>query len=72
MRDFKTPMLTIQGANDFRVPLEQALFMFTALRTRGIEARLVVFPDEDHFVAKPLNRKFWYDTVNDWLSAHLK
>jgi len=72
VRDFKTPMLTIQGANDFRVPLEQALFMFTALRTRGIEAKLVVFPDEDHFVAKPLNRKFWYDTVNDWLSAHLK
>lgn len=72
VRDFKTPMLVIQGANDFRVPLEQALFMFTALRTRGIEAKLVVFPDEDHFVAKPLNRKFWYDTVNDWLSGHLQ
>lgn len=71
VKDFRTPMLVVQGANDFRVPLEQALFMFTALKTRGIEAKLVVFPDEDHFVVKPYNRKFWYDTVTDWLTAHL-
>jgi dipeptidyl aminopeptidase/acylaminoacyl peptidase len=72
VKDFRTPMLVIQGANDFRVPLEQALFMFTALQDRGIESKLVVFPDEDHFVAKPRNRKFWYDTVTAWLKDHLK
>jgi dipeptidyl aminopeptidase/acylaminoacyl peptidase len=70
-KSFKTPMLVIHGANDFRVPLEQALVMFTYLRRQGVEAKLVVFPDENHFVARPLNRKFWYDTVSDWLSSHL-
>jgi dipeptidyl aminopeptidase/acylaminoacyl peptidase len=68
---FKTPMLVIHGANDFRVPLEQGLIMFTTLRRLGVEAKLVVFPDEDHFVGKPLNRKFWYETVIGWLKAHL-
>ncbi len=72
VKNFKTPMLLIHGANDFRVPLEQALFMYTALRTRGVEAKLVVFPDENHFIAKPVNRKFWYDTVVGWLVGHLK
>jgi dipeptidyl aminopeptidase/acylaminoacyl peptidase len=46
--------------------------MYTALRTRGVEAKLVVFPDENHFIAKPVNRKFWYDTVVGWLVGHLK
>jgi len=70
-KNFKTPMLVIHGANDFRVPLEQALVMFTYLRRQNVEAKLVVFPDEDHFVSKPLNRKFWYETVVDWLTKHL-
>ena len=70
--DFRTPMLIIHGANDFRVPLEQALGMFTALKRRDIEARLVVFPDEDHFVNTPKNRRFWYQTVNEWLDKYLK
>jgi len=71
-KSFKTPMLVIHGANDFRVPIEQALVMFTYLRRQGVEAKLVVFPDETHFVSKPLNRVLWYDTVVRWLEAHLK
>jgi len=70
--DFKTPMLVMHGANDFRVPLEQALAMFTALKRRNIDSRLVVFPDEDHFVNTPKNRRFWYRTVNEWLDKYLK
>ncbi len=70
--DFKTPMLIIQGANDFRVPLEQALGMFTALKRRDIDARLVVFPDEDHFVSQPRNRRFWYGTVREWIDRYMK
>ena len=70
--DFKTPMLVIHGANDFRVPLEQALGMFTALKRRDIEAKLVVFPDEDHFVGRPKNRRYWYGTVVEWIDRYLK
>lgn len=70
-RNFKTPMLVIHGQNDFRVPVEQALGMFTTLRRLGVEARFLYFPDEDHFVSRPLNRKLWYDTVVDWLKRYL-
>lgn len=72
VRDFKTPMLVVHGQNDFRVPVEQALQMFTALERLGVEARLLIFPDEDHFVSRPLNRKLWYATVVDWLKKHLE
>ncbi len=71
-RDFKTPMLVIHGQNDFRVPLEQALGMFTTLRRLGVEARFLYFPDEDHFVNRPRNRAQWYATVVEWLKAHLE
>lgn len=70
-KNFKTPMLIIHGQNDFRVPLEQGLVMFTYLRRLGVEAKLLYYPDEGHFVTKPLNRKQWYDTVVDWLKSHL-
>jgi len=70
--NFRTPMLVIHGQNDFRVPLEQGLIMFQFLKRLDVEAKLLFFPDEDHFVAKPLNRKLWYGTVVDWLGDHLK
>jgi dipeptidyl aminopeptidase/acylaminoacyl peptidase len=70
-QNFRTPLLVIHGQNDFRVPLEQALVMFTYLKRLNVESKLVVFPDEDHFISKPKNRKFWYDTVVQWLKAHL-
>lgn len=72
VRDFKTPMMVIHGANDFRVPLDQGIAMFQALRRTGIDAKLVVYPDEDHFVNRPVNRKFWYDTVVEWLDKYTK
>jgi dipeptidyl aminopeptidase/acylaminoacyl peptidase len=71
-KDFRTPMMVIHGANDFRVSLEQGLVMYQFLKKRGVEAKLVVFPDEDHFVNRPVNRRFWYDTVNAWLGRYLK
>ncbi|MBM4386514.1 MAG: S9 family peptidase, partial [Deltaproteobacteria bacterium] len=72
VKKVKTPVLFIHGQNDFRVPVEQALQGFTFLKRLGVETRLVYFPDEDHFINKPLNRKFWYDTVSDWLGKYLK
>lgn len=70
-KSFKTPLLIIHGANDFRVPVEQALEMFTAMKRQGLKVKMVIFPDEDHFVNKPLNRKFWFETVIQWLTEHL-
>jgi dipeptidyl aminopeptidase/acylaminoacyl peptidase len=69
---FKTPMLVVHGQNDMRVPLEQGLSMFTLLKRRGVEARLVVFPDETHFLGKPANARFWYDELERWFRRHLE
>jgi dipeptidyl aminopeptidase/acylaminoacyl peptidase len=69
---WRTPMLIIHGEKDFRVPYEQGIATFTALQRRGIESRLVVFPDENHWVLKPNNSIYWYGTVLDWLDAHTR
>ncbi|HWN48207.1 MAG TPA: prolyl oligopeptidase family serine peptidase, partial [Steroidobacteraceae bacterium] len=67
-----TPMLVIHGGQDFRVPDTQGLATFTALQRRGVESRLLYFPDENHWVLKPNNSIQWYGTVLDWLDAHTK
>jgi dipeptidyl aminopeptidase/acylaminoacyl peptidase len=67
-----TPMLVIHGEKDFRVPYSQGIAAFTALQRRGIDSRLLVFPDENHWVLKPANSVLWYHTVLGWLDAHLK
>jgi dipeptidyl aminopeptidase/acylaminoacyl peptidase len=67
-----TPMLVIHGEQDFRIPYAQGLATFTALQRRGIESKLLIFPDENHWVLKPANSLLWYTAVLDWLDAHLK
>jgi len=69
---WRTPMLVIHGEQDFRIPYTQGLGAFTALQRRGIESKLLVFPDENHWVLKPANSVLWYHTVLGWLDAHLK
>ncbi|MDP3404945.1 MAG: S9 family peptidase [Brevundimonas sp.] len=70
--NWSDPMLVIQGDRDFRVPTTQALSTFTALQRRGIESRLVVFPDENHWVLKPQNSLQWHTEVFGWLDRYLK
>ena len=72
VKAWKTPMLVIHGALDYRVPYTQGLATFTALQRRGIESRFLFFPDENHWVLKPANSQQWHDEVLGWLDAHLK
>jgi len=72
VKDFKTPMLVIHGDMDYRVPIGEGLQLFTALQRQGVESRLLVYPDEGHWVLKPQNSELWYNTVLGWLDAHLK
>jgi dipeptidyl aminopeptidase/acylaminoacyl peptidase len=69
---WKTPMLVVQGDQDFRIPTAQGLSTFTALQRRGVESKLLVFPDENHWVLKPANSVLWHRTVLGWLDQHLK
>ena len=72
VKSFKTPTLVIHGEQDYRVPLEQGLAMFTALQRRGVPSRLLVFPDENHWVLKPANSVRWYQEVLGWLDRWTK
>jgi len=69
---YKTPTLVIAGENDFRVPYTQSLEFFNTLQREGVPSKLVVFPDEGHWVLKPQNSQFWYKTFLDWLATYLK
>jgi len=69
---WRTPMLVIHGEQDFRIPYAEGLGAFTALQRRGIESKLLIFPDENHWVLQPANSELWYHTVLGWLDAHLK
>ena len=66
--NWKTPQLVITSENDFRIPYTQGLATFTALQRRGIPSRLVVYPDENHWVLKPKNSIQWYGEVFGWMN----
>ena len=68
---WRVPMLVVQGEKDYRVPVDQGLSTFTALQRKGIESKLLYFPDENHWVLKPHNSVLWHDTVNAWLKQHI-
>jgi dipeptidyl aminopeptidase/acylaminoacyl peptidase len=70
--NWNTPMLVVHSQNDFRVDVSEGLQAFTALRLRKIPGKFLYFPDEDHFVAKPRNRRLWWSTVLDWFDQYLK
>ena len=70
--NFKTPTLVITGGIDYRVPEAQGIEFYAALQANGTPARLVEFPDENHWVLHPQNSVFWYGEVDAWLKRWLK
>jgi len=68
---FRAPTLVTHGELDYRVPYTEGLSMFTALRRQNVPARLVVFPDEGHWIAKPQNQRLWWGEVQGWLTKYL-
>ena len=72
VKNWKTPMLVIHGALDFRVVDTQGLATFNALQRLGIPGKLLYFPDENHWVLKPNNSILWHETVLGWLDYWVK
>jgi dipeptidyl aminopeptidase/acylaminoacyl peptidase len=68
----RTPMLVIHGERDLRVPISEALRLWTDLRRHGVPARFLYFPDENHWVLKPQNARIWYETVWAFLDEHVR
>ncbi len=67
---WKTPMLVIHGELDFRVPYSQSIAAFTALQRQDIESKLLIFPDENHWINKPQNSLQWHENVFSWLKKY--
>jgi dipeptidyl aminopeptidase/acylaminoacyl peptidase len=65
-----TPTLVVHGALDYRVPDAQGLAYYNTLKARGVEARLLWYPDENHWILKPRNSRQWYREFFDWLRLH--
>ncbi len=72
VKNWKTPMLVIHGALDYRVVDTQGIATFNALQRRNIPSKLLYFPDENHWVLKPANSIQWHETVIEWLDQWTK
>lgn len=67
-----TPMLIVHSQQDFRLDLSEGLEAFTALRLRGVPGKFLYFPDENHWVTRPRNRRLWWGVTLDWFDRWLR
>ncbi|PVU98899.1 hypothetical protein BB560_005588 [Smittium megazygosporum] len=68
--NWKTPTLVVQGEYDYRVPVTEGISTFAALQRRGIDSKLLYFPDENHMVLKPANYLFWTGEMFNWIGKY--
>ncbi len=71
MKNYSTPTLVIHGRMDFRVPVGNGLEIYGMLKAMGVPARLIYFPDENHWVQSPRNSIFWYREFHEWLDRFI-
>jgi dipeptidyl aminopeptidase/acylaminoacyl peptidase len=69
-KKLKTPILVTFGERDYRVPYNNGLEFWTVLQRQRVESRLVLFPDENHWILKGENSRYFYQEVHDWLARH--
>ncbi len=72
VENWQTPMLVIHGLKDYRVPYAQGLGAYTTLQRKGIDSRLVIYPDENHWILNKDNLAHWYGEVFAWMDKYLK
>lgn len=68
---FVTPMLIMHGEQDYRVPVTQGLEIYGVYKGKGLDARLVYFPNENHWILKPNNSIFWFNEFTNWLQRYV-
>jgi dipeptidyl aminopeptidase/acylaminoacyl peptidase len=72
VQNWDTPILIIHGERDYRVPLSQSMQAFTAAKALGVESRLLLFPEENHWILTPQNSLLWHREFYGWLDRYLK
>jgi dipeptidyl aminopeptidase/acylaminoacyl peptidase len=71
-RDFKTPTLVLHGELDYRVPVGQGMQLFTSLQMMKVPSKMILFPDEGHWILKPQNTQLWYKSFLEWIDEWTK
>ncbi len=71
VQKWDTPLLVIHGAMDFRVPVDQGMAAYNAAQMMGVPSKLLIFPEENHWVLKPQNGLLWHREYFDWLNKWL-
>lgn len=72
VRNWHTPILVIHGGMDFRVPVDEGMAAYNAAQLMGVPSKLLIFPDENHWILKPQNALFWHRQYFDWLDRWCK
>jgi dipeptidyl aminopeptidase/acylaminoacyl peptidase len=72
VNEFSTPTLVLHGELDYRVPVGQGMQLFTALQMKKVPSKMVLFPDEGHWILKPQNSLAWYKHFLDWVGEWTK
>ena len=72
IQKWNTPILCIHGMMDFRIPYDQGMAAFNAAQMMGVPSKLIVFPEENHWILKPQNALFWHRSYFDWLDRWCK
>ena len=71
INNYQTPQLTIHGGTDYRIDVVAGYQQFVTLQRKGIESKLVVYPEENHWVLRPHNSIDWHNEVFNWLGTYL-
>ena len=72
VQNWHTPILCIHGGSDFRVPYDEGMAAFNAAQMMGVPSKLIVFPNENHWILKPQNALYWHRSYFGWLDRWMK
>jgi dipeptidyl aminopeptidase/acylaminoacyl peptidase len=70
-KNFKTPMLLVAGEMDYRVPYGNSLSLYGILQAMGVPSRLLLYPNENHWILTPQNAIYWNYEVQQWLARYI-
>ena len=72
VKNWHTPILCIHGGIDFRVPYDEGMAAFNAAQLMGVPSKLIVFPEENHWILQPQNALYWHRSYFGWLDRWCK
>ena len=70
--NWHTPLMVIHGGMDYRVPVDEGMAAYNCAQMMGVPSRLLIFPDENHWILKPQNALLWHREYFRWLDHWCK